>query len=239
MEKDFISRTALLVGYSNIDKLKQANIIVFGVGGVGGYCIEALVRAGIGNITIVDNDTVSITNINRQIVATNSTISKYKVDVMKQRILDINPLCNVTVKQMFYTKDTYNEIDLNEYDFVVDAIDTVTSKLYLAEYCYFNNIKIISSMGTGNRLDPTKFKYSDIFKTKNDPLSKVMRSELKKRNVKSLTVVYSDELPLKPIAEIDLSDDSSKRQTPASISFVPPISGLLLASYVINTIIKN
>ena len=233
--KDMYLRTKMLIGEEAINKLKTKKVIVFGCGGVGSFTIEALARAGVGNIDIVDNDIVSITNINRQIIALNSTIGKLKVDVMEERILDINPMCNVKKYPILYNKDTYDLIDLNKYDFIIDAIDTITSKIYLCEYAINNNLNIISSMGTGNRLDPLKFEITDLFKTSYDPVAKVMRYELRKKGIKRLTVLASKEIPLIPK---ELINDSNKRQTPASISFVPSTAGLIIASYVIKELIK-
>lgn len=234
--KDIFLRTKMLIGDDSLSKIKKANVIVFGCGGVGSYVIEGLVRAGITNISIVDNDIVSITNINRQLIALHSNVGKLKVEVVKERILDINPDVNVTIYPFFYNKDTYDKIHLDEFDFVIDAIDTISSKIYLAKYCYNNNINFISSMGTGNRLDPFKFKIMNLNQTSNDPVAKVMRYELRKENILNIKVLCSTELPLKPMFQ---SDDSNKRQAPASISFVPSVAGLLIASYVINELIKS
>ena len=184
-------RTELLLGEEGINKLKNSKVIVFGVGGVGSFVVEALTRAGIGNLILVDDDTVCISNLNRQVHATQTTVGKVKVEVMKERVLSINPNCNVEAKQTFITADNIPEILTDDIDYVVDAIDTVTSKLALAEYCYKNNINLISSMGTGNKIDPTLFRVSDVYKTKVCPLAKVMRHELRKRGVKKLKVVYS------------------------------------------------
>ena len=189
------SRFELLVGEDNIQKLNQAHVIVFGVGGVGGYVVEALVRSGIGHITIVDNDVVSLSNLNRQIIATQETIGQKKVDVMKKRILSIHPECEVTTLDMFYLPETADQIDLSQYDYVVDAIDTITSKIELAVRCD-QKIPLISSMGTGNKMNPALLQVSDIYKTSVCPLAKVMRRELKKRRVKHLKVVYSQELQM-------------------------------------------
>ena len=231
MKKDFKMRTGLIVGQEGLDKLKDANVIVFGVGGVGSFACEALVRAGVGNITIVDFDDVDITNINRQIPALHSTIGRLKVDVMKERLLDINPDLNIKAIKKLYNAETSDEILTEDYDYVVDAIDTVTSKLALAEYCYKNDIKLIASMGTGNKMDPTQFRVTDVFKTKVCPLAKVMRTELRKRGVKKLKVVYSEEIPMVP--NKGRAVPSQKRQTPGSISFVPPVAGMIIGGEVI------
>lgn len=228
------SRFELLVGEDNIQKLNQAHVIVFGVGGVGGYVVEALVRSGIGHITIVDNDVVSLSNLNRQIIATQETIGQKKVDVMKKRILSIHPECDVTTLDMFYLPETANQIDLSQYDYVVDAIDTITSKIELAVRCD-QKIPLISSMGTGNKMNPALLQVSDIYKTSVCPLAKVMRRELKKRRVKHLKVVYSQELPMKPYASDEITH---KRVIPGSTSFVPSSAGLLIASEVIKDLLK-
>lgn len=228
------SRFELLVGEDNIQKLNQAHVIVFGVGGVGGYVVEALVRSGIGHITIVDNDVISLSNLNRQIIATQETIGQKKVDVMKKRILSIHPECDVTTLDMFYLPETGNQIDLSQYDYVVDAIDTITSKIELAVRCD-QKIPLISSMGTGNKMNPALLQVSDIYKTSVCPLAKVMRRELKKRRVKHLKVVYSQELPMKPYASDEITH---KRTIPGSTAFVPSSAGLLIASEVVKDLLK-
>lgn len=228
------SRFELLVGEDNIQKLNQAHVIVFGVGGVGGYVVEALVRSGIGHITIVDNDVISLSNLNRQIIATQETIGQKKVDVMKKRILSIHPECDVTTLDMFYLPETANQIDLSQYDYVVDAIDTITSKIELAVRCD-QKIPLISSMGTGNKMNPALLQVSDIYKTSVCPLAKVMRRELKKRRVKHLKVVYSQELPMKPFASDEITH---KRSIPGSTAFVPSSAGLLIASEVVKDLLK-
>lgn len=228
------SRFELLVGEDNIQKLNQAHVIVFGVGGVGGYVVEALVRSGIGHITIVDNDVISLSNLNRQIIATQETIGQKKVDVMKKRILSIHPKCDVTTLDMFYLPETANQIDLSQYDYVVDAIDTITSKIELAVRCD-QKIPLISSMGTGNKMNPALLQVSDIYKTSVCPLAKVMRRELKKRRVKHLKVVYSQELPMKSFASDEITH---KRAIPGSTAFVPSSAGLLIASEVVKDLLK-
>ena len=224
-------RTELLVGEEGINKLHNSKVIVFGIGGVGSFVVEALTRAGVGNLILVDNDTICISNLNRQIHATQATVGMIKVEAMKERVISINPKCNVEAKQVFITADNISEIMPTDDDYVVDAIDTVTSKLALAEYCYKNNINIISSMGTGNKMDPTQFRVSDVFKTKVCPLAKVMRHELRKRGVKKLKVVYSEEMPMTP--DKGRAVPSAKRQTPGSISFVPPVAGMIIGGEVI------
>lgn len=228
------SRFELLVGSENIDKLNQSRVIVFGVGGVGGYVVEALVRSGIGHITIVDNDTVSLSNLNRQIIATQDTIGQKKVEVMKERILSIYPECDVQTLEMFYLPENADVIDLTQYDYVVDAIDTITAKIELAMRCN-QKVPLISSMGTGNKMNPALLEVSDIYKTSICPLAKVMRRELKKRGIKHLKVVYSKELPLKPQIS---NETTNKRTVPGSTSFVPSSAGLLIASEVIKDLLK-
>lgn len=228
------SRFALLVGEENIQKLNQTHVIVFGVGGVGGYVVEALVRSGIEHITIVDNDVVSLSNLNRQIIATQETIGQKKVDVMKKRILSINPQCDVTTLDMFYLPETADQIDLSSYDYVVDAIDTITSKIELAVRCD-QKIPLISSMGTGNKMNPALLEVSDLYKTSVCPLAKVMRRELKKRHIQHLKVVYSKEIPIKPQQSNEVTN---KRTVPGSTSFVPSSAGLLIASEVIKDLLK-
>ncbi|MGL5575082.1 MAG: tRNA threonylcarbamoyladenosine dehydratase [Sarcina sp.] len=246
MLNEQIVRTQLLIGEEGIEKLQNSKVIIFGVGGVGSFAAEALTRTGIGTIIIVDNDTVDISNLNRQIHATRETVDKVKVEVMKERMLLINPECNVITKQVFLTADNMSEVIPDDVDYVIDAIDSVTSKLALAEYCYKNDIKIIASMGTGNKLDPSQFKVADIYKTNVCPLAKVMRSELRKRSVKKLKVVYSEELPIKPQSpqteapkKVDGEEITrlSKRQSPGSMSFVPGVAGMILASQVVRDLI--
>ena len=219
-------RTELLIGEDGIEKLHNSKVIVFGIGGVGSFVVEALTRAGVGNLILVDNDTICISNLNRQIHATQATVGNVKVEAMKARVLSINPNCNVEAKKEFITADNIQEIIPEDIDYVVDAIDTVTSKLALAEYCYKNDIKLIASMGTGNKIDPTQFRVTDVFKTKVCPLAKVMRAELRKRGVKKLKVVYSEEIPMVP--NKGRAVPSQKRQTPGSISFVPPVAGMII-----------
>ena len=243
-----LSRTELLIGTEGLDKLKNSKVIVFGVGGVGSFTVEALTRAGVGELILVDNDTVCISNLNRQIHATYNTVDKVKVEVMKERILTINKNCNVITKEVFVTEDNIPEIIPADIDYVVDAIDTVSSKLALAEYCYKNGIRIMSSMGTGNKLDPTQFKVADVFKTKVCPLAKVMRYELRKRGVDKLKVVYSEEMPLKPRNNDAVACKTKcestgeikrpyKRQTPGSMPFVPPVAGMIIAGEVIKDLL--
>ncbi|HBF7558489.1 TPA: tRNA threonylcarbamoyladenosine dehydratase, partial [Clostridioides difficile] len=216
-----------------IEKLNNSNIIVFGVGGVGSFTVEALARAGVGNITIVDFDDVDITNINRQIPALHSTVGRYKVDVMEERILDINPNINIKKIRSLYNKDTSDEILTERYDYVVDAIDMVSSKIHLIETCEKKGLKIISSMGMGNKLDPTKIVVTDIHKTSTCPLAKVMRKELRDRGIKKLKVVYSTEQPI----ELKKKVMNGRKVTPGSVSFVPSVGGLIIASVIVNELL--
>ncbi|WP_176078811.1 tRNA threonylcarbamoyladenosine dehydratase, partial [Clostridioides difficile] len=224
---------SFLVGDDGIKKLNNSNIIVFGVGGVGSFTVEALARAGVGNITIVDFDDVDITNINRQIPALHSTVGRYKVDVMEERILDINPNINIKKIRSLYNKDTSDEILTERYDYVVDAIDMVSSKIHLIETCEKKGLKIISSMGMGNKLDPTKIVVTDIHKTSTCPLAKVMRKELRDRGIKKLKVVYSTEQPI----ELKKKVMNGRKVTPGSVSFVPSVGGLIIASVIVNELL--
>ena len=232
----WLQRTSLLLGEESVLKLKKSKVVVLGVGGVGSFSTEALARAGIGNITIVDKDTVDITNINRQIHANVNSVGKVKVEIMKKRILDINPKCNVVDYKTFIEEKNIEDIIDKDTDYVIDAIDTVSSKISVITWCKSNGINIISSMGTGNKLDPTKFKVEDIYNTKVCPLAKVMRNELRKKKIKNLKVLYSEE---KPIKREDKVLNSNNRPVPASISFVPPCAGLIIAGEVIKDIIKT
>ncbi len=232
------SRTQLLIGEDKMNKLHSSRVAVFGVGGVGGYVVEALVRSGITHIDIIDNDSVSLTNINRQIIATHKSVGKYKVDVMKERILDINPECEVNTYQKFFLPENEDEFPFESWDYVVDAIDTVTGKIGIICKCDKLNIPVISSMGAGNKMNPQGFKVADIYKTKEDPLAKVLRRELKKRGIKKLKVVYSEEKPLIPVEPSYEQIPSGRRAIPGSNAFVPSSCGLLIASEVIKDLIK-
>ncbi len=225
------SREELLLGKEGIERLKSAHTAVFGVGGVGSYTAEALARGGVGHITLIDNDTVNITNINRQLIALHSTIGQLKVEAARQRILDINPECNVTVHNCFYTG---SEVDLTQFDFIADAIDSVSAKLALVENAHKLGVNIISSMGTGNKLDATKLVVTDISKTSMCPLAKVMRVELRKRGIMHHKVVYSTEQPVPHKAQSE--EDESRRRTIGSISYVPPVAGLIMAGEIIREI---
>lgn len=229
---DEFSRSELLLGKDAMKKLNNSHVAVFGIGGVGSYTVEALVRSGVGELTLIDNDTVSVTNINRQIIALHSTVGKAKVEVAKNRALDINPNIKIHTLKTFFTAENQSEIDFTEFDYVVDAIDTVSGKIALVEECQKAGVPIISSMGTGNKLDPTAFEVSDIFKTSVCPLAKVMRHELKKRGIKKLKVVYSKEEPKVHKGETD-EKPQGRRSIPASVSFVPSVAGLIIAGEVI------
>ena len=220
-------KNELLIGKENVENLKDKNILLIGCGGVGGYCAEALIRSGIYNITIVDNDKVDITNLNRQIIALESTIGNYKVDVLKQRMMDINPHANITKLKTFLNKENIPEIINNKFDYVIDAIDSMTSKIDLIDFCYKNNINIISSMGMGNRLSPENIVITDIFKTEYCPMAKIIRKELRKRNIKKLTVCYSK------------NEVNKKYKTPSSMIFAPSVCGITIAYKVINDFINE
>lgn len=236
MDEQF-SRSQLLLGGEAMTKLAGARVAVFGVGGVGGYTVEALARCGVGMLDLIDNDTVSISNLNRQILATHSTVGRLKVDVARERVLDINPACVVRTYPCFYLPDTADQFDFTQYDYIVDAIDTVTGKLLLAERAAEANTPIISAMGTGNKLDPTAFQVADISQTSMCPLARVMRKELKKRGIVHLKVVYSREEPLSPVDGEAEAARLGKRQIPGSVSFVPGAAGLILAGAVIKDLI--
>lgn len=228
--ENIFSRTENLIGKDALSALKNSHVAIFGIGGVGGYTAEALIRAGISNIDIIDNDIISPSNINRQILATHSTIGKNKTDVMKQRLSDINPKATINTHNVFFTPENAHTFDFSKYDYIVDAVDTVTAKIELVLKAKDAGVDIISCMGTGNKLDPTRFEITDIYKTSVCPLAKVMRYELKRRGIKKLKVLFSKEEPIK-------NENSSR--TPASISFVPAVAGLIIAGEVIKDIIKN
>ena len=236
MENRF-SRTEMLIGMENFRKLRHARVAVFGVGGVGGYVVEALARSGVGTLDLIDRDIVSISNINRQIIALSSTVGQYKTEVAKARVKDINPDINVNIYNIFYTTETADTFDFSQYDYVVDAIDTVSGKIQLVMQADKNNTPIISSMGAGNKLNPTLFEVADIYKTSVCPLARVMRNELKKRGIKKLKVVYSKEPPIEP--QIKEYNEITKKITPASIAFVPSAVGLIIAGEVIKDIIQK
>lgn len=229
-------RTRMILGDENINKLENAKVIIFGVGGVGSFVCEAVARAGVGNITLVDNDDVSLTNINRQLIALNSTVGRKKTEVMAERIKDINPKCNVKCINEFILYDNINSVLNKCYDYCVDAVDTVTAKLAIIIRCNELNIPVISSMGTGNKLNPQIFEITDIYKTAVCPLAKVMRKELKARGIKKLKVCYSKEEPIKPL---ETKEETNKRRTPGSISFVPSVAGLIIGGEVIKNIVEK
>lgn len=228
-------RTKRLLGADAMERLKNSHVAVFGIGGVGGHAVDALVRSGIGMITIVDSDDIAVSNINRQLIATTKTVGQKKVQVMKEHLLTINPEIMVREYDCFFLPETKEQFDFKQYDYVIDAVDTVTAKLALAEACQEAGVPIISSMGAGNKLNPTDFEVTDIYKTSVCPLAKVMRRELKKRNIKHLKVVYSKEEPLEPIEEKDFVSDEkrTRRAIPGSIAFVPSVAGLILAGEVV------
>lgn len=228
-------RTKRLLGADAMNKLKNSHVAVFGIGGVGGHAADALVRSGIGEITIVDSDDVAESNINRQLIATTKTIGRKKVAVMEEHLLEINPEVKIHAYDCFFLPETKNQFDFLQYDYVIDAVDTVTAKLALVEACKEAGVPIVSSMGAGNKLDPTAFEVTDIYKTSVCPLAKVMRKELKARGIKKLKVVYSKEIPLEPIEEEGFVSDEkrSRRATPGSVAFVPSVAGLILAGEVI------
>lgn len=245
------SRTELLFGKEAMDKLAGSKVAVFGIGGVGGYVCEALVRSGVGAFDLIDDDKVCLTNLNRQIIATRSTVGKYKTDVMRDRMLDINPNVEVEVHKCFFLPENADDFPWDSYDYVVDAVDTVTAKIALAMKCKEKNIPIISSMGAGNKLDGSQFKVADIYKTKVCPLAKVMRRELKKRGVKKLKVVYSEEIPTRPIEDMAISCRNNcicppgaehkcteRRDIPGSVAFVPSVAGLIIAGEVAKDLIR-
>lgn len=238
------SRTELLLGAEAIEKLGNSRVAVFGVGGVGGYVCEALARSGVGAIDLIDDDKVCMSNINRQIIATTKTIGRYKTEVMQERIQDINPDARVITHNCFFLPENASSFPFKEYDYVVDAVDTVTAKIELIMKCKENNVPVISSMGAGNKLDASAFRVADIYNTKVCPLAKVMRRELKKRGVEKLKVVYSEEMPIKPDnnGKEDNTEDMDKRSAvrrsiPGSVAFVPSVAGLIIAGEVIKDIV--
>lgn len=226
MESRF-ERTQQLLGSENMEKLARSRVAVFGVGGVGGYVVEALARCGVGALDLIDNDIVAPSNLNRQIIATAGTLGRAKVEAARDRVVEINPDCQVSIYKIFYLPETADSFDFREYDYVVDAIDTVTGKLMLAEQARASGTPLISSMGTGNKLDPTAFRVADIYETKVCPLAKVMRRELRKRGIESLKVVYSEEEPL------------CGERPPGSVSFVPSVAGLIIAGEVVRDLISS
>lgn len=246
------SRTELLLGKEAMEQLSKARVAVFGVGGVGGYACEALVRSGIGAFDLIDDDKVCLTNLNRQIIATRKTVGKYKTDVMKERMLEINPDVDVAIHKCFFLPENADEFPFEEYDYIIDAVDTVTAKIELVMKAQEKNVPIISSMGAGNKLDASMFQVADIYKTKVCPLAKVMRRELKKRGVKKLKVVYSEEKPTRPIEDMAIScctncicppgakhKCTERRDIPGSVAFVPSVAGLIIAGEVIKDLSRH
>lgn len=233
--KEEFSRTAMVYGEETIERLQKAHVAVFGVGGVGGFACEALARAGVGKIDLFDKDTVSLSNINRQIIALHSTVGMAKVDIMKERIKDINPDCEVNVYNVFYLPENADEYDLSKYDYIIDAVDTVSAKLEIVTRSRYSGVPVISAMGAGNKTDPTMFRVADIYNTSVCPLARVMRRELKKRGIDGLKVVYSTEEPKK----CSNQDKNGEKPVPGSLSFVPSVMGLIIAGEVIKEIINN
>lgn len=246
------SRTELLLGKEAMERLSNARVAVFGIGGVGGYVCEALVRSGIGTFDLIDDDKVCLTNLNRQIIATRKTVGKYKTEVMKERILDINPKAVVNIHNCFFLPENADEFPFEKYDYVVDAVDTVTAKIAIIMKAKEKNVPVISSMGAGNKLDASMFRVTDIYKTKVCPLAKVMRRELKKRGVKKLKVVYSEELPTRPLEDMSIScrnhcicpsgaqhKCTERRDIPGSVAFVPSVAGLIIAGEVIKDLSRQ
>ena len=249
---DQFSRTQLLLGEESMKKLSDMRVAVFGIGGVGGYVCEALVRTGIGHFDLIDDDKVCLSNLNRQIIATRKTVGLYKADVMKERMLEINPNVEVNVYKCFFLPENADEFPFADYDYVIDAVDTVTAKVELVMKCKEMNVPIISSMGAGNKLDASAFKVADIYKTKMCPLAKVMRHEMKKRGVKKLKVVYSEEKPTRPIEDMSIScrthcicppgaqhKCTERRDIPGSVAFVPSVAGMIIAGEVIKDLTKD
>ena len=245
MEQAF-SRTELLLGSSALERLAASRVAVFGIGGVGGYVCEALARTGVGHLDLIDSDTVAVSNINRQIIATTKTVGQYKTDAMEARILDINPAAKITKHNCFFLPETAADFPFNQYDYVVDAVDTMSAKLALVTHCHAAGVPIICAMGAGNKLNPTGFQVADLAKTKMDPLARVMRRELKKRGVKKLKVVYSEEQPTRPLEDMSISCRTNcicppgakhkcteRRDIPGSVAFVPSVAGLIIAGEVI------
>lgn len=246
------SRTQLLLGEEAMKTLSEKKVAIFGIGGVGGYVCESLVRTGIGHFDIVDDDKVCLTNLNRQIIATRSTVGKDKVEVMKERMLDINPKADITVHKCFFLPENADQFPFEEYDYVVDAVDTVTAKIEIIMRCKEKGVPVISCMGAGNKLDPSRFRVADIYKTTMCPLAKVMRREMKKRGVKNLKVVFSDEKPVTPIEDMSISCRTNcicppgaerkctdRRAIPGSTAFAPAVAGLILASEVVKDLVAE
>lgn len=238
MQNEETIRTEMLLGAQAMERLRMARVAVFGVGGVGGYVCEALARAGIGAIDLFDSDTVSLSNINRQIIALHSTVGRPKVEVMRERILDINPTCRVTAHEVFYLPENADQYPLRVYSYVADAVDTVSAKIELTVRAEREGVPLIASMGTGNKLDPTRFAVTDLFKTAGCPLARVMRRELKARGIQHLKVVFSDEPATKPLLPDEMAETGT-RTPPGSLSFVPSVAGLIMAGEIVKDLIKR
>lgn len=236
LERERYTRTKMVIGETGMKTLHDAHVAIFGIGGVGSFAVEALARAGVGKLTLIDFDTIVMTNLNRQLHALEETIGEAKVDAMKDRIHKINPDIEVVALKMLYNDETSEEIFAGNFDYVIDAIDMITWKMHLIVTCKARGIPIVSSMGTGNKLDPTQFKFADLYETSVCPLAKVLRKELRAKGVQSLTVLYSTEVPAKP-DKLDYNPDNPRKQTPGSVSFVPSVAGLMLTSYVIRDLL--
>ena len=236
---DQFSRTRLLIGQEALEKLRRSRVAVFGIGGVGGYAVEALVRSGVGTLDLIDHDRVSLTNLNRQLHATRETIGEYKVDAAAKRVQEINPDCRVNVYRTFFLPETRDQFDFSRYDYVIDAIDTVTGKLALIEAARAAGTPVISSMGAGNKLDPTAFRVADIHETSVCPLARIMRSECRKRGIDHLKVVYSTEPPIHHTEKADEEGNAGRRDIPGSTAFVPSVAGLIIAGEVIRDLIRS
>ncbi len=238
---DQFQRTELLIGREGLDKLKKARVAVFGLGGVGGPAAEALARSGVGAIDLIDNDQVSLTNLNRQIIALHSTLGRPKAEVTAERLRDIHPDIHATAREMFYLPETRNAIDFSAYDYIADAIDTVTAKLDLIEQAFAHHVPIVSAMGAGNRMDPTQLRVGDVFDTRNCPLARIMRRELRRRGIPSLKVVYSLETALHPAGPAAEGPESAapRRDTPGSMAFVPPVMGMIIASVIVRDLLAK
>ena len=234
---DQFEREALLIGREGVDRLRSKRVALFGIGGVGGYVAEALIRCGIGSLDFYDNDRVALSNLNRQLIALRSTVGRDKVDVMAERLKDICPEARVTGHKLFYLPEAADQVDFSSFDYIADAIDTVTAKLDIAERAYRLGVPAISAMGAGNRLDPTQFRVGDIYETENCPLARVMRKELRKRGIPALKVVYSTEPAITPQGAV--SEPTVRRATPGSIAFVPPVMGLIMASAIVSDLLSS
>ena len=237
MVSEQFSRTALLIGQDNVEKLNRCRVAVFGLGGVGGHCAEALCRSGIGALDLFDGDVVDVTNINRQLIATHKTVGHDKVEVLRDRLLEINPNARIHARKLFYLPETADEVELSVYDYIVDAVDTMAAKLEIICRADALGVPVVSSMGAANKLDPSAFEVADIYETSVCPMARIVRQELRKRGVKSLKVVYSKEQPLAPLERLNAPEGSSRRSVPASCAFVPPVAGLIMAGEVIKSLI--